>query len=267
MTRFGYAAAAAVVLGLVFAPRHAAAQSLGARIAAAGDAPVTFEYTPRAGVCGDGDQLVRLGDGSYMRNSPANPMVECTPGPVQVRLTTRDGVAERAQLWVGPVRDRNARDLGAVPAAEAAAWLLGAAEHAGRRGADDLIMAAVLADSTTPWPALLRIARADLANGRHGGGGAAFWLSRFAIGAVNGRGANSLLEPRRHAESDDEKMKNQAVFVLSQRPKDESIPGLLHVAKTNGDPAVRASAIFWLGQTGDARALDYFEQVLRDARP
>jgi len=52
------------------------------------------------------------------------------------------------------------------------------------------------------------------------------------------------------------------VFALSQLPKDEAVPELLHVAQTNPDPAVRKDAIFWLGQTHDPRALAYFEQIL-----
>jgi HEAT repeat protein len=52
------------------------------------------------------------------------------------------------------------------------------------------------------------------------------------------------------------------VFALSQLPKDEAVPELLHVAQTNASPTVRKEAIFWLGQTHDPRALDYFEQIL-----
>jgi hypothetical protein len=37
------------------------------------------------------------------------------------------------------------------------------------------------------------------------------------------------------------------------------------VAKTNRNPEVRKQAMFWLGQSGDARALAFFQDVL--ARP
>jgi HEAT repeat protein len=57
-------------------------------------------------------------------------------------------------------------------------------------------------------------------------------------------------------------VKKKAVFALSQLPKDEAIPELLHVAQTNPNPAVRQDAIFWLGQTHDPRALSFFEQIL-----
>jgi hypothetical protein len=32
---------------------------------------------------------------------------------------------------------------------------------------------------------------------------------------------------------------------------------------TNRNPRVRAHAMFWLGQSGDVRAIDLFERVLR----
>jgi HEAT repeat protein len=52
------------------------------------------------------------------------------------------------------------------------------------------------------------------------------------------------------------------VFALSQRPREEGIPALIAVAKTNRDPEIRRKALFWLGQSEDPRALDLFEQLL-----
>jgi len=61
----------------------------------------------------------------------------------------------------------------------------------------------------------------------------------------------------------DTDIKKKAVFALSQLPKDQGVPLLIHVAKTNKNPAVRKQAMFWLGQSNDARALEFFEQVLK----
>jgi hypothetical protein len=55
---------------------------------------------------------------------------------------------------------------------------------------------------------------------------------------------------------------DDAVFALSQRPRDEGIPALIAIAKNNRDPEIRKKAMFWLGQSGDPRALDLFEQIL-----
>ena len=43
---------------------------------------------------------------------------------------------------------------------------------------------------------------------------------------------------------------------------DEGVPALLATARTDKDAKIRRSAIFWLGQSEDPRALAYFEEVL-----
>lgn len=57
-------------------------------------------------------------------------------------------------------------------------------------------------------------------------------------------------------------VKKKAVFALSQMPKDEGVPLLISVAKTNKNPVVRREAIRWLGFSNDPRALDLIEQIL-----
>jgi hypothetical protein len=44
------------------------------------------------------------------------------------------------------------------------------------------------------------------------------------------------------------------------------VPSLIRIARTNRDPEIRKSAIFWLGQSRDPRALTYFEEVLLGRR-
>jgi HEAT repeat protein len=60
----------------------------------------------------------------------------------------------------------------------------------------------------------------------------------------------------------DREVREQAVFALSQRPRDEGVPALIAVARTNKDPEIRKKALFWLGQSHDPRALDLFEELL-----
>jgi HEAT repeat protein len=57
-------------------------------------------------------------------------------------------------------------------------------------------------------------------------------------------------------------VKKKAVFALSQMPKDEGVPKLIQVAQTNKNPEVRKQAMFWLGQSGDRRAVEFFEKIL-----
>ena len=66
-------------------------------------------------------------------------------------------------------------------------------------------------------------------------------------------------------DDDDVDVREAAVFALSQRPRREAVPALMEVAETSRFAKVRRSAVFWLGQTGDSRALDFFERILTDA--
>ena len=54
------------------------------------------------------------------------------------------------------------------------------------------------------------------------------------------------------------------MFVLSQLANHEAVPTLLDIARSNADRRVRGQALFWLGQSGDPRALALFESLLRD---
>ena len=89
-----------------------------------------------------------------------------------------------------------------------------------------------------------------------------FWLSQYAAGASAGR-ANSPFDNDEDEESGGEDLKTHAVFVLSQLPRGEGVATLLDVARTNKDALVRSKALFWLGQSGDLRALRLFESILR----
>jgi HEAT repeat protein len=90
-------------------------------------------------------------------------------------------------------------------------------------------------------------------------GEAIFWLAQKA-----GRKAASAITDA-IANDPETKVKERAVFALSQLPTDDGVPRLIDVARTNRNPAVRKQAIFWLGQSRDPRALTFFEEVL--ARP
>jgi hypothetical protein len=57
-------------------------------------------------------------------------------------------------------------------------------------------------------------------------------------------------------------IKKQAVFALSQLSEDKGTPLLLKIARDNPHPRLRKEAIFWLGESGDPRALEFFEEIL-----
>ena len=238
------------------------AQSLASRVAER-DGAVTFHYAARPGICGDGETFIRTGRHSYHGSwSGKRPMEPCVFGPVQVRLRVEDGAVQHVDTWVGPLSSHGARDLGEVSAPEAARYLLTIAARGTHGASSKAIFPAVLADSAVVWPDLFPIARDTERRSKGARQDAMFWLSRFASGAVAGHPNDPFAEDE-DEESADEDLKKHAVFVLSQLPRDEGIPQLLQVARSNKSWRVRSQALFWLGQSGDPRAIDLFETVLR----
>lgn len=240
------------------------AQSLASRVSAVGNGAVNFHFAARRGVCGDGQRFMRIGrsyHGSWsndMRNTA------CDVGPVQVRVTLRDGGVDRVESWVGTMRTRDGRDLGEFSSKESAQYLLGIASRGNGGPSAKAILPAVLADSATVWPTLLVIARDSATRSHATRQDAAFWLSRFAASALAGKG-HELLDDDDDLDEDGGKegLKKHAVFVLSQLPHREGVPALLDVARSNPDRKVRSQALFWLGQSGDPRALTLFEALLK----
>jgi HEAT repeat protein len=86
---------------------------------------------------------------------------------------------------------------------------------------------------------------------------ALFWLGQRA-----GKRSLEVLGDVVEKSDDDTEVQKQAVFAISQRPKDEAVPLLIKIARTHAKPAVRKQAMFWLGQTGDDRALEFFKEIL-----
>ena len=143
-----------------------------------------------------------------------------------------------------------------VPAREAADYLVSLAQ--GEKGSmgEKAIFPATLADSADVWPAFLKIARnADLPHGTRTQ--AVFWLGQAA-----GDAATQNLKEIVVDNGVDREVRESAVFALSQRPREEGVPALIAVARTNKDPEIRKKALFWLGQSHDPRALDLFEELL-----
>ncbi len=241
-----------LVLLLSAAPSPAGAQALNQRLAAAPDGSVRFSFAARAGVCGNGRNISTSRDDQDWES-------DCDAGPVRVVLTVRAHRVTALRTYVGGRwRASGATDWGTVStraAVEFLAWLArSAVDDAGGKAVFPL----TLADSVEPWPAMLAIAR-DTTVRRETRKQAVFWLGQAAGDAAT-RGLDSLLaDPR-----GDRAIQEQAVFALSQRPKDEGVPALMRVARTHPDPVIRKKAIFWLGQSGDPRAIALFEDLLRN---
>ena len=146
------------------------AQTLTQRIAAVRDGEVRFRYAARAATCGDGERMVRLEDAMFIVSSrggwtqvQGNIISDqpCRHGLAEARLSVRDGavISIRSTLPAPEMRP-GARDLGIVPAADAARYFLSLIGFT-PLGVDDqrVFLALVLADSTRIWPDLVGIAR------------------------------------------------------------------------------------------------------------
>jgi hypothetical protein len=239
-------------LALLALPAGLSGQTLSQRIAALGDGNLRLSFAAREGVCGSTH-------GISISTHSDEWVGDCERGPVRVSLHVRSGRLSEAHTYVGGrwrTPEAHTIDLGTLSAPAAASDLLALAGHADA-DADDLIAAATLADSATVWPALLRIARTPSA-GVETRRQAVFWLGQ-AAGEAAVRGLDSIVVDT----SGDLEVRKQAVFALSQRPAEEGVPALIRVARTSPHPELRKTALFWLGQSEDPRALALFEEILR----
>jgi hypothetical protein len=85
---------------------------------------------------------------------------------------------------------------------------------------------------------------------------AMFWLGQKA-----GERSLKFLGDVVEKNSEDIEIQKQAILAISQRQKNEAIPLLIRVAQAHPSLAVRKQAIFWLGQSGDDRAVAFFKEL------
>jgi hypothetical protein len=243
-----------LLVGLALAlalPTALPGQALEQRVASAGTGTVHLSFAARPGVCASG-----VGTGFH--HSSEEWEHDCGPKEVRVALQVVDRRVVRVRTYVGG-RWREgvaATDLGRFRPGEAAAYFLRLAEREVEIEGDPVLPAA-LADSVSIWPSLLKLARAATLN-QETRRTAVFWLGQ-AAGAVVAQALDSIVgDPR-----GDREVRKHAVFALSQRDRSEAVPALIRIARTNPDPELRKTALFWLGESEDPRALDLFEEILR----
>jgi HEAT repeat protein len=100
---------------------------------------------------------------------------------------------------------------------------------------------------------LLGIAR-DTAQGIEMRKQALFWA---------GQGGVSLAElTKLYGTVGDRQMREQLIFVYSQRDEPEALDKLIEIAKRDPDPELRKRALFWLGQSGESRAIQALQDII-----
>lgn len=227
------------------------AQSLAER-AQVENGEVRLSYATRADVCGSGRNV-------HVVHSTDDWEGDCEPGPARVVLKWRDGALEDVDTYVGGRwRPRDGVvDLGTVSAPAAADMLLDLAARVTGPAGHDLIFPATIADSAEVWPRLVTLARNQRipqATRKN----AVFWLGQ-AAGDRAVRDLGALVSDER----EDREIQEQAVFALSQLANGGGVPLLIEIARTHKDPKIRKTAMFWLGQSDDPRAIALFEEILR----
>jgi hypothetical protein len=240
------------------------AQSIASRVARVSSGTVRMSFAVKPGICGSGNSIRTNDRGSmHWGNDYVSRDVEwdneCSVGPARVVLDRENGELSDLRFYVGGrwrPAGTNVVDLGMVSAGEAASYLLSLAQNERGSLGEKAIYPATIADSADVWPTLITMARNPNIP-RPVRSRAVFWLGQAA-----GDAATANLSSIVGDNSVDQEVREQAVFALSQRPREEGIPALIAVAKTNRDPEIRKKALFWLGQSEDPRALDLFEQLL-----
>jgi hypothetical protein len=237
------------------------AQTLSQRVLRS-EGAVQVIYPSKSTVCGDGRGMIGHLFGQSMYYSSDNTFQSrgnwsgrsCEPGPARAVVTVMSGQITRIRVYVGP-RPADTRDIATIDAsaAEASAWLAEIVARGEGRVAEDAMLPLLLADASEPWPLLLRLAR-DSSRSRAVRRAALDWLSRGVTAKLGITDAED--------DTPDDEVRSQAVFALSQRPKSESVPDLIELARSAKHPSARRAAIFWLGQTGDPRAADVYADLL-----
>jgi hypothetical protein len=243
------------------------AQTIARRVAQVKDGSVRMSFASRSDVCGNGAGNISTRNGRTMNSNGSGGYTasrhnewedDCEAGPVRVAIDIADGKPIALRAYVGgrwrPGTD--VTDLGTVPVQDAVDYLLDHLARSDGKVAGEAIFPATIADSVVVWPRLLTLAKDD-SRSRDVRKQAVFWVSQ----AAGEKATAGLVEVAGDAAADQD-VRLQAVFAISQRPKDEGIPALLEIARNSKDPRIRKQSIFWLGQSGDPRAIAYFESVL-----
>jgi HEAT repeats len=244
------------IIAIVLASQAAVglnAQSLAQRIDAVANGTVRMSFAAREGVCSSSGNNISFGG----RSDEWQP--DCGPRLVRVALHLEDRRVQSSRAYVGGrwAPDPRVVDLGTVSSPEAGRYFIELAQKPDAGASDeDLLLPAVLADSITIWPSLLKIARSPGASEQLRKR-AVFWLGQAASEAA-GLALDSIASDDRG----DREVRKQAIFALSQRSTNEGVPALIRIARSNPDPELRKTALFWLGQSEDPRAIGLFEEIL-----
>lgn len=273
------AAVSALVASAAFPA--AAQNTIAQRVARVPDGLVQMQFDGHEGVCGDGRGTIGYRSAFFSRSvqsfgrwrSPT-----CVPGPVRVSLSLVGGRITDIKTFVGgswaAMPNARVTDLGAVSSSDAATYFFALVPELERGVSKSrFLMPAVLAADTRTVPRLISLAR-DPARRQD--------TRRLAIQLIGLVGDASVVPtllafarlggdtPRgKEINGDDESLGDKglataAIAALSFLQDGAGIPALIDLAR-NGSSAVRHSSVFWLGQSGDPRAITALHGVIENS--
>ena len=265
-----------IAAALVAASTAIAQNSLASRVAQAPDGTVRVTFASRPGTCGNGRDMIGYRKALFADNfqsigdwnAPG-----CVAGPVRVAITKSDGRVTRVRTSVGgdfPRSSDRVTDLGMVSPIEAASYFFSIVPQLERDASIDkarFLLPAVLANAGDVTPQLTSLARDDsrtTETRRH----AIHWLGLLGDARVVptlvafARGSDS------DANSDGRKggkkgLPETAMMALGSMEDGVGVPALIDLAHDRS-VNTRRSAVFWLGQSGDPRALAMLHTVIEN---
>jgi HEAT repeat protein len=262
--------ATAIAAFAILTSTSARAQSLADRVASGADGAIQFSFSARPGVCGNGRSYVSVGPNTHIGsvNIVDGAVREaCDPGPVRVVVNRAGSTIVSIESFVGTpaagsAPSQPARDLGRVPARQAAEYLLGLAARLEGRPARDALMPGAIADSADVWQTLLAIAR-DPARPRALRTSALDWLGRVAneLAAAPSGAVGTALVALASDENIEQTVRNQAMTTLARLPRGEGIPAMIQIVNTSPDLWLGKRAMSTLASSGDPRAREALRAI------
>jgi hypothetical protein len=277
-----------VTLFVVFAatalavPNSGLAQNtIAQRINRSPDGIVHLQFASRAGACGDGRNVVGFRKALFADSfqSIGNwDAPNCVAGPVRVALTVAGGKVTRVKTSIGgdwPRSSDRVTDLGIVSPVEAASYFFGLIPQLERAGDKSrLLLPAVLGDAGDVIAPLVSLARDGLRI-QETRRQAIQWIGLLGdakvvptlVAFARSGGAGPVGED---IDEDDEApgmkgLATSAMAALAFINDGVGVPALIDFARS-GTPGLRGSAVFWLGQSGDPRALAELHRVIENTR-
>ena len=256
-----------LALTLIVLPSLLTAQKpLAERLRAAGTRTVAFSVKARPESCGDGstsysDGLsgprTRFYDGMLLTHGPWDRrLTPCDPGLMRVSVRMVEGVPSWMRVAVGPlpILGDTVLDMGQVSTRDAGEFLKTVARGGEGRAAVDALMPLVVLDSFPRWE-LLAVAARDSTRVQRYRRRASDLMARAASGTL----------PGESIDDDAADLRREAVYALARKKErsEDPVPQLLDIARTNSHRDARVAALYSLGQTGDARAIELFASMLR----